>query len=106
MASIYDKALKRRDFSGVIVNKDGEGDAKGDKKDKKDKGSGADVGKVSLLAFLPSPRRRGMLTMNYFFFFFCYGRHVARTDCTNHVRRCQPDRQHDQWGVFYLRRAV
>jgi hypothetical protein len=55
MASIYDKALKRKDFSG-ITNKDGEEAASKDQKkpeDEKEKAAkandpkaGADVGKI------------------------------------------------------------
>lgn len=53
-AAIYDKALRRKDISGVIGEKaedeskkdDKKGDKKDDKKDKKEKKSNADTGKV------------------------------------------------------------
>lgn len=46
MTAIYDKALKRKDFSGIVAAQEKKG-AEGEKKKKDDKPkAGADVGKI------------------------------------------------------------
>ena len=50
MASIYDKALKRKDFSGIVnkdaVNKDAKGASKKDAAKADEPKAGADIGKI------------------------------------------------------------
>ena len=55
MAAIYDKALKRKDFSGVVTPND---DEKKDKKSDSKPKAGADVGKIVNLMAADSNRVR------------------------------------------------
>ena len=55
MSAIYDKALKRKDFSGIVGHNDEKKEEKEDGKDKREKSksddepkAGADVGKSEL----------------------------------------------------------
>ena len=79
MASIYDKALKRKDFSGVTNKDEKEGPSKALKKpeDEKDKAAkaddpkaGADVGKIVNLIAGDCNRVRSIIYFSRILFYF------------------------------------
>jgi ABC-type multidrug transport system fused ATPase/permease subunit len=60
MAAIYDKALKRKDFSGIVEKKKKDGDGKEGEEEEK---SNADVGKIVNLMSNDATRISNMLAM-------------------------------------------
>jgi len=68
MASIYDKALKRKDFSGVVPTNDKEDSSSPDAKVQPKKENAADIGKIVQLC--SGDANKVSLVFSFMFMFF------------------------------------